>query len=63
MTTPIISNEMNDIMKIIKLLEDAGVLTKGVSETIENEAKEQKGGFLGMLLGTHTYLLPVTRWR
>ena len=39
-------------MKIIKSLEDAGLLIKRVSETIENEAKEQKGGFLGMLLGT-----------
>ena len=53
MTTLIISNEeINDIMKIIKSLEDAGLLIKVVSETIENEAKEQKGGFLGMFLGT-----------
>ena len=54
MTVPlIISNEeMNDIMKIIKSLEESGLLIKGVSETIKNEAKEQKGGFLGMLLGT-----------
>ena len=52
MTTLIISNEeMNDIMKI-KSLEDAGSLIKGVSETIENEEKEQKGGFLVMFLGT-----------
>ena len=43
---------MNDIMKIIKSLEEYGLLIKGVSETIKNEAKEQKGGFLGMLLGT-----------
>ena len=51
--TLIISNEeMNDIMKIIKSLEESGLLTKGVRETIQNEAKEQKGGFLGMLLGT-----------
>ena len=50
-TTLIISNEeMNDIMKIVKLLEEPGLLTKGVSETIKNEAKEQKGGFLRMLL-------------
>ena len=41
MTTLIISNdEMNDIMKIIKSLEDAGLLIKDVSETIENEVKE-----------------------
>ena len=42
----------NDILKIVKSLEDSGVLLKGVSETIQNEAKEQKGGFLSMLLGT-----------
>ena len=48
-----ISNEKkNDIMKIVKNLEDSSLLIKGVSETIKNEAKEQKGGFLGMLLGT-----------
>ena len=52
-TTLIISNdEMDDILKIVKSLEDSGVLLKGVSETIQNEAKEQKGGFLSMLLGT-----------
>ena len=51
--TFIISNdEMDDILKIVKSLEDSGVLLKGVSETIQNEAKEQRGGFLGMLLGT-----------
>ena len=53
MTTLIIPNEeTNDIMKIIKSLEKVGVLIKGVSETIESEAKEQKSRFLGMLLGT-----------
>ena len=52
-TTLIISNdEMDDILKIVKSLENSGVLLKGVSETIQHEAKEQKGGFLGMLLGT-----------
>ena len=52
-TTLIISNnEMNDIIKIVKSLEDSGVLLKGVSETIQPEAKEQRGGFLSMLLGT-----------
>ena len=52
-TTLIISNdEMNDIIKIVKSLEDSGVLLKGISETIQHEAKEQKGGFLSMLLGT-----------
>ena len=39
-------------MKIVKSLGDSGLLLKGVSETIQNEAKEQKGGFLSMLLGT-----------
>ena len=52
-TILIISNdEMDDIIKIVKSLEDSGVLLKGVSETIQNEAKEQKGGFLSILLGT-----------
>ena len=52
-TTLIISDEeMNDIMKIIKSLEDSGLLITGVDETIENETKEQKVGFLGMLLST-----------
>ena len=52
-TTLKISNEeMNDIMKRVKSLEESGLLIKGVSETIQNEAKEQKGWFLGMLLGT-----------
>ena len=44
--------DMNDIMKIIKALEISGILLKGVSKTIKNEAKEQRGGFLSMLLGT-----------
>ena len=43
---------MEYIIKIVKFLEDSGLLLKGVSETIQNEAKEQKGGFLSMLLGT-----------
>ena len=52
-TVLIISNdEMDDIMKIVKSLEDSGVLLKGVSETIQNEAKGQRGEFLSMLLGT-----------
>ena len=50
-TTLIISNEeMNDIMKIVKSLEESDLLIKSVSKTIENKAKEQKGRFLGMLL-------------
>ena len=49
-TTLIIANEdMNDI---IKILEDSNTLMKGVTKTIKNETKEQKGGFLSMLLGT-----------
>ena len=52
-TTLIISNEeMNDIMRLVKSLEESGLLIKAVSETIKNEVKEQKGRFLGMLLGT-----------
>ena len=52
-TTVIMScNEMEDIIKIAKSLEDSYLLLKGVSETIEIEAKELKGGFLSMLLGT-----------
>ena len=52
-TTLITSNEeMNDIMNIVKSLEESGLLIKNVSQTIKNEAKEQKGGFLGILLGT-----------
>ena len=51
-TTLIISNdEMDDILKLFKSLEDSGVLLKGFSETIQNEAKEQREGFLSMLLG------------
>ena len=52
-TTLIISNdEMDNILKIVKSLENSGVLLKGVSETIQHEAIEQRGGFLSMLLGT-----------
>ena len=43
---------MKDIIKIVKSLEDSGLLLKGVTETVQNEVKEQKGGFLSMLLGT-----------
>ena len=50
-TTLIISNEeVNNIMKIVKSLEESGLLIKGVSQTIKNEVKEQKGGFLRMLV-------------
>ena len=43
---------MDDILKIVKSLEDSGLLLKGVSETIQHKAKEKRGGFLNMLLGT-----------
>ena len=53
MTTLIINNkEVNDIMKIVKSLEKPGLLIKGVNETVKNKVKEQKGRFIGMLLGT-----------
>ena len=53
MTTLIISNdEIHDIIKIVKSLEDSGLLIEGVTKTIRNEVEEQKGGFLSMLLGT-----------
>ena len=45
-------DEMDDILRIVKSLENSGLLLKGVSETIQHEAKEQRGGFLSMLLGT-----------
>ena len=52
-TTLIISNEeMNDVMKIFQALKYSNILFKGVTKTIKNETKEQKGGFLSMLLGT-----------
>ena len=44
--------DMNDIIKIIEALENSGILLKGVTKTIENETKEQRAGFLSMLLGT-----------
>ena len=52
-TTLVISNdEINDIIKIEKSLESSGLLSKGVTETVQNEVKEQKEGFISMLLGT-----------
>ena len=51
--TLLISNEkMHDIIKIIQALEDSNILLKGVTKTIKNDTKEQKGGFFSMLLGT-----------
>ena len=53
MTPLIISNhEIHDIIKIVKSLEDSGILLKGVTETVQNEVKEQKRGFLSILFGT-----------
>ena len=46
------NNEIEDIIKIVKSLEDSGLLVDGVTETVQNELKEQKGGFLSMLLAT-----------
>ena len=43
---------MDDLIKIVKSLEDSGLLLKGVTESVQNEIKEQKGGFRSMLLGT-----------
>ena len=52
-TTLIISNEeMNDITKVVQALEDSNILLKGVTKTIKDKTKVQKGGFLSMLLGT-----------
>ena len=51
--TSIISNdEMEDFLKIVKSVENSGLLLEGVNEKIKKEAKEQEGGFLSMLLGT-----------
>ena len=50
-TLIISKNEMENIIKIVKSLEDSDLLLKGVTETVQNEVKEQKGGFLSMLLG------------
>ena len=43
---------MQDLLKIVKSLEDSGLLLDGITETVKNEVKEQKGRFLNMLLGT-----------
>ena len=51
-TLKILNKEINDIMKIVQALEDSNILLKGITKTIKNETKEQKGGFLSMLLGT-----------
>ena len=52
-TTLIISNnDVHDFLKIVKSLENSGVLLNGITETVKNEVKKQKGGFLSVLLGT-----------
>ena len=52
-TTLIVSNkDMDELIKIVKSLEDSGLLLKGVTESVQNEVKEQKEVFLSMLLGT-----------
>ena len=52
-TTLVISNDvMQDLLKIVKSLENSGLLLNGVTETVKNEVKQQKDGFLSMLLGT-----------
>ena len=52
-TTLIISNkDIEDLIKIVKSLEDSGLLLNGVTESVQNEVKEQRGEFLSMLLGT-----------
>ena len=51
-TLIISNNEMEDIIKIEKSVEDSTLLLEGVTKTVQNEVKEQKGGFLSMLLGT-----------
>ena len=50
-TLKISNNEMEDIIEIVQGLENSGLLLKGVTETVQNEVKEQKGEFLSMLLG------------
>ena len=54
----IFMEEMNYVMKIVKSLEESDLLIKSFSETIKNHVKEQKGGFLRMLLGTLDASIP-----
>ena len=51
-TTVLSNDEMEDILKVVKSPEDSGLLLEGVTETMKNEAKEQKRRFLSILLGT-----------
>ena len=50
-TLIILNEETNDIMKIVKSLEESGLLVKSARKTTKSYAKEQKGEFLGMLVG------------
>ena len=52
MTLIILNEEMNDVINIVKSLEEAGLLIKGVSETVKNKARKRKGGFFGILSRT-----------
>ena len=51
-TLMISNNDMQDLLKIVKSLEESGILLNGITDTVKNEVKEQKGGFLSMILGT-----------
>ena len=51
-TLIIFNDDLNDLLEVIKSLEKNGILLDGITETVKNEVKEQKGGFLSMLLGT-----------
>ena len=51
-TLIICNDDMQDLLKIVKSLEDSGLLLDGITETVKNEVKEQKAGFLSMLSGT-----------
>ena len=63
MTSIIISNkEMNDIMKVVKSLEESGLLIKGARETVKTKSKEQKDEFFSMLLGTQRASLLGNLW-
>ena len=46
------NDDIQDLLKTVKSLEDSGILLDGITETVKNEVQEQKGGFLSMLLGT-----------
>ena len=51
------NDDLQDLLQIVKSLEDSGILLDGITETVKNEVKEQTGGFLSMLLGTLASLL------